>query len=323
MTEIVLESKIYDILKNFIKDEKIDFQKELNKFNKSDLDFRIKYEKYDSSITYPLAKIIINLQESVYKTASLFYYNVKDIRKLTNKQKQDLELVFKISKGSSIEEITNYKEIIMEILKMIPEDDRSLCFIVLIIFVTGFFSWSKYLKYKTEKNRNDLDAKNESEKNNIINNAINKISEMNEKLFEIIKENEINNINALKDLDNKIEIQGIEYTKEDLEHIKKIKNKEKIFKKKKEEKSLEVINGYYKIITIDNENNNIILENVDGGNDIKKVYYIPDGDLFNKIEEIKKSVGNSSKIFKIKIKAVKKEEKIDTLILENIEEAKQ
>ena len=80
-------------------------------------------------------------------------------------------------------------------------------------------------------------------------------------------------------------------------------------KKNKEEKKIETMNGYYKIIMIDNEKNSIIIENIENDNDVKTIYYVPNGDLLSKTEEIKKSVGDPNKIFKIKFEAIKKREK--------------
>lgn len=57
--------------------------------------------RYHSSIPGELARGLWEYQEAIYKAVSFALYGVEDIRKLTTAQRQDFELVFTVSEGST------------------------------------------------------------------------------------------------------------------------------------------------------------------------------------------------------------------------------
>lgn len=57
--------------------------------------------RYHSSIPSELARGLWEFQEALYKAVALAIYGVEDIRRLTNDQRHEFELVFKVSEGST------------------------------------------------------------------------------------------------------------------------------------------------------------------------------------------------------------------------------
>lgn len=65
------------------------------------LEIDVEGERYHSSIPAELARGLWEYQEAIYKAVAYTLYGVEDIRRLTMAQREEFELVFEVSKGST------------------------------------------------------------------------------------------------------------------------------------------------------------------------------------------------------------------------------
>ena len=142
MTELSLVS-IDQLLTNFIQDKPIDVYQILQEHPEW-FNCHIRYKKYDQSINGPAAKLICSYQDMLYKMAAFLKYGNADARHLSKKERESLEIVFEVKKGSSDLWAKIYKQI-REILEMIPEKHRAAVLIVAIIVIGGAYSYKQYL----------------------------------------------------------------------------------------------------------------------------------------------------------------------------------
>lgn len=144
---------------------------------------RIKGADFDGTIPTRIMPTLLDLQKEVYRVYCVTTYADDNLRRLTKKDKEKLELVVKIDKGSSIFE-TLLQEPIIKILqdattKMSPTQLT----VVLIIFglsVTSLLFWKMYLT-KASKDK-ELDhtvdlSKLEKEKMEVVQRAMQKFPE--------------------------------------------------------------------------------------------------------------------------------------------------
>ena len=144
---------------------------------------RIKGADFDGTIPTRVMPTLLDLQREVHRVYCVATYGEENLRKLTKKDKEQLELVVKVDKGSSIYE-TLLKEPIVKILqdaasKMSPEQLTA----VLIIFglsVTSVLFWKMYLAKESKDKELDHTvelSKLEKEKMEVVQRAMQKFPE--------------------------------------------------------------------------------------------------------------------------------------------------
>lgn len=301
MTELSLIS-IEQLLTNFLVDKPIDVQQILNDHPEW-FDCHIKYKKYDQSINGPVAKLICNYQDTLYKVASFLKYGKRDVRCLSKEERKTLEIVFEVRKGSSDLWAKICKQI-REILNMVPEKQRATILIVLILALTCGYSLKQYLNH--EERMTEI---------NLVNNAMNKVSETNKDLVELANESRKNLINILPTIDDEVEFQGENYTQEDFKTIRKT-----LYPRKPTEKRVETISGDYKVIEINIKKHYVSIENQNG--ETTRILY--SDDLVSNMEDFrtrfKQAIDDEGKIFHIKASRIVKDNKKGDLQLNEIKE---
>ena len=65
------------------------------------MEFTLNGEKFHSTITPPVMEALLALQTAINRSAALLIYNVENANRLTDEQKEKIEIVAFISKGSS------------------------------------------------------------------------------------------------------------------------------------------------------------------------------------------------------------------------------
>lgn len=298
----VVATNIENILQDFLDDKNLNIS-EIIKDNPQLFKCRIKYEKYNQSVTGPVAKIICEYQSFVYQMASYLKYGKKDIRCLLKEEKEQLEVVFAVKKGSS-DLFGDFYEQAMEVLNMIPEDQRG---IVLIVFIIFFFGYKAYSKYS--------DNKKEQKEKELIENAMDKIASKDDGLIEILKNTEKNLLNTLPDIDSSIEYQGEIYTSED---FKKIKNAK--YPRIKSEKKLASLEGNFVVTQINIKKHYILIE--DENEEPKKILYNDDlvAGMQGFKDKFKEAIDEEGKVFYIRAGYVTQNNHPKDLCLYDIQE---
>ena len=248
--------KIINLLQDFV-DNKLNsdnIEEAIRNLQPKDLTIEIKTYKYNSSIDVNVARRVINLQNFIYRTIE---ETIK--RKLTKEEKEKLTIEFSILEGCT-EEKVDLTKILIEVLKNMPPK----YVFVIIILILSCICYCKRLEYDKQK----LYAE-------IINNAINKLAE--NSLSSIIKETDKNNLKYLGEYE-RVNINGIEYTQEEINKIKSIR-----YPKEHKEEVIKTIKGNFKIIQINIKNKYIIVE--DDTEHYNKIYY--NDDLLSIIQDYK------------------------------------
>lgn len=308
MVTISTEQKVIDILNAFVGEKHEQAIEKFYALSEDDLHFVIKFEKYKGCLNAPAAKVIIEFQNSIYKIAALLVKGKADIRLLTDDQKERLEIPFKISESSTIEEAVELLKRIKELLSMIPEKHRAFALTAALIIVFGYLSWDRHLDYKEK-----------TEVPRVLETALEKISEQNLVLSEIIAGHEKGMLKNLSEIDQNIEFQERSYSAEEIETIKRDKYPRKIVK------NVSNIKGVFTIIDINIKDNYLIVEE-STNSDPLKIYYDSENliaEMLDIKKHLKEAIDNEHKRFYIEAVSIKKNNKVDTRALSKITEYKQ
>lgn len=133
------------------------FDIELPDFNENIFDFNLYYKKYEQSIVAPVAHICIDYQQTIYKIFCIIKYGTDDMRRLSKEEKDRLEVVFSVKKGSS--NILNILPDFKDLIETLPPNYKCFLIALLIIATTGYFSLTALLKYKENIRMKELDLK--------------------------------------------------------------------------------------------------------------------------------------------------------------------
>jgi len=144
---------------------------------------RIKGDDFDGTIPTRVMPALLELQKEVHRTYCRTTYNDNNTRKLTKKEREDLELLVHVDKGSSIFE-TLLNEQITKILqgaitKMTPEQITAII-IVFGLSVTSVVFWKVWINFRTKEKELDHTielSRLEKEKMELISKAVQKFPE--------------------------------------------------------------------------------------------------------------------------------------------------
>lgn len=299
MTTLQQVKNPIEVLSAFIDNKSIDIDKivdesELFKIN-------ICYEKYKSSVNKPTAKIIINYQDLVYKIGAYLKYGSYDIRKLSNEEKQALEIPFQVVDGCS-DLITNISKQLKKVLGMIPEKHRLYALIAVLIAIAGPWCYKDY-----------LNAQKTSQDSAIISKAVDKLSENYAALVTIVQNSEKDNLANLREVDAEVTYQGQSFSSDELKTII-----HKKYPKQKHEKKAKVLDGYFTVTQINIKQHYIIIE--DDAGKVEKILYADDliSCMQDFRQQFKKAIDNEGKKFKIKAYYPEDNGKKGTMLLSEI-----
>lgn len=300
MAELVAQN-IDNILKDYIDSDKFNIDFILNNYPQL-FNCQIRYTNYNQSVTGSAAKLICEYQNFIYKMAAYAKDKNGDARKLTNKEKKELEVVFEVRKGST-ELITDVTKQFKEILDMIPEEYRACVFIVFMLLVFFTYNYNKHLKHKETMRDKDF-----------VQDAMNKLSQKDDKLIEILEQTDKAILDTISNIDDTVEYQGEQYTKEDLKELRKIKYPRKSIPKK-----VEAIEGNFIVTQINIKRHYIMIEN---NEEVQKILYADDliANMQDFKTRFKQAIDDEGKIFYIKASRVVQNKKKGDLVLSDIKE---
>lgn len=297
--QLVTEEKVIGILTKFLASRIENPEKELKRFSAEEFSLKVRYGKYESSLNASSAKLIVDFQNSIYRIAALMIKGRADARLLTREEKEELEIPFKISKGSTVEETASLLDKIGDLMNMIPVAQRGYVLVAIILIVFGYLAYIKHLAYKQQKNDADNLQEERKSKDKIIELAMDKLSESNKNLAEIVRDTEKDTLSNLSAIGGDVEYQGQPLSSPMIEQIRRWR----FPTIKKEEPKANQIVGNYRIISINLKQNNIVVDPVAGTTDQPlKLYYDNDYLLTymqNLKEQLKNAIDNEEKIFHI------------------------
>jgi len=306
MAEITVEhSKAIKILSLFLEEKLEDPIAVLERYSEEEFTLNFKIKKYDSAINAPTAKLIIDFQNSIYRIAALSLHETTNISKLSKADKLKLEIPFQISEGSTYGDVVDLLKKSKELLKMIPEKQRALVLVSIAGLIVGYLSWAAYLEY---------DEKTQGYE--VVEKAIDKLAEANKEMADIIRDTEKKTLKNLSEMDDEVEFQGETFTPDELKEIKKKKFP------RKQEKEIQTLKGNFIISRIDLKSNYLVVEEY-LSDATHKIYYDTE-DMLSYMqslrEQLHKAIDDETRVFSIEAVMVKKNGKIDTLVLRKIEE---
>ena len=219
---------------------------------------KITGKDYNGTVDIHLLRLLLELQNSIWKFYAYLKYNSSDIRKLTQEEKNRLELNISVKEGSSDIGIELSDIINKIILNMSSEHTFYVALAAVVLFFGNgaFKSWLDHKKYCKES---ETEVKNQSLWHATIEKSSNTIEKLSED--EKAKMNIIANMaqemheNSLRHLKN-TSASSIEYQNQtfDMDKIKDILKTDKLIK---EPKSLR-LDGIYQILAINYKNENYI-----------------------------------------------------------------
>lgn len=304
MTSLTTIKQPYEILNEFINDKILDIENILE--NENLFTIRLYYTLYNSAITAPIAKIIFNSQNFVYKLGALLKYETIDVRKLTKEEKQLLEIPFFIT-GGSTNIVGMFLKQIKGLIKMIPEEKRPIVVIAFIICFVFVVCFTEYMNHLDKQ----IDSKTIQMQNKIIDKAMDKLSENHKDIARIIEEYHKEILSSLETIDTNITYNGNEYTPQEIKDIKKMRFPKKV----KLPIQVNTIKGQFRVTAINLEDKYIVIKK--DNNEVETVYYADD--LVSAIEDFKirfkEAIDNEGQFFYIEASCIVKNGNKQALML--------
>lgn len=118
-------------------------------------------EEFNSTITPPLMRSFLEYQKSVYKSYAISAYNTENTGRLTNEEKERLQIKVKVSEGSSIFDIDLQKllmEIIKEVAPKMTATDVIIIAVGVAVAIGGSSIFKAYLEHRRQKRSDELNS---------------------------------------------------------------------------------------------------------------------------------------------------------------------
>lgn len=119
------------------------------------LNLKIKGDNYNSSITPPVMRAILEMQEAIYR----IYREYSGEKQLTQSKKLELDVVVKVEKGSS-ELLISFIEqfdLIKEAVKNMTGTQTLICFVATAVLFTTYKITGKAFDYLGKKKKMELE----------------------------------------------------------------------------------------------------------------------------------------------------------------------
>jgi hypothetical protein len=145
------ESDAFEAIQTYLKDGGFKGNVKLSGWPK--LEVRLVGAKFDATITPPVMKSFLELQNLVYKSYAIAQYDTDDTRKLSSAEREELEILIKVEEGSSIFEI-DFQGVLEKFAQKAAETMSpeliAITVIGLGVLWVGKASYGAYLDYRKE-----------------------------------------------------------------------------------------------------------------------------------------------------------------------------
>lgn len=135
------------------------------------LTVRLVGEKFDASITPPVMKSFLELQNLVYKSYAIAQFGTDDTRKLSKEERDELEIQVKVEEGSSIFEI-DFQGVLEKFaekaVETMPPELLAITILGLGVLWVGKASYSAYLDHRKEIRMAEVKSEEQREMLNTI-----------------------------------------------------------------------------------------------------------------------------------------------------------
>ncbi|MBN8237760.1 hypothetical protein JF541_01265 [Marinobacter hydrocarbonoclasticus] len=175
--------------------------------------FSVKVEgsRYKSTVTPGLMRGLLELQDEIMRTVCELRFGVRDLRKLPDCDKQELELLFQISKGSSEADqvgtddwFERVKGFLLEAMDGMDSKHKALVLGVLILGAGGVFSWHQYLEHQQGIVEMQLESEREKGEQDITRLAIEQLAETQREANEQLAETQRQAIEELSESNERL-----------------------------------------------------------------------------------------------------------------------
>lgn len=115
--------------------------------------------QFNGGLTYSVMKGLVDLQEGINRSYCIAQYGDSNLRRLTNDEIKQLELIVTLEKGST-DIIGNLAELtsnLNKLLKDMSPTQKTYIIMAIIFGVMGYFAWDRWLEH--EKHINDNQTK--------------------------------------------------------------------------------------------------------------------------------------------------------------------
>lgn len=301
-----VEKNCLEILSLFTADSLENPMQELERFKEGELSFYIRIDKFDSSINAPVAQLIIDFQNSIYKIIALALKGEPNTRLLSVQEKGQFEIPFMVSGGSTtIGQAKGFLKIIKELLELVPKNQRGTVLVLVVIVVFSYLSWDRYLDHSEIIHQSELEYYEKIQQTQVIDSAITKLSEQNPDIVDVLQNIEKQTLNSLSKVDDTITINENKYTSTQL---KEIKRKKPLAIPKKElpqivPSDLTGISGEFSIAQINLKDSYILVEKFPDMEAIE-IYYDAKDQHAQILDQLHKAIDNRHRRFQIEATAV-------------------
>ena len=160
MDEIVIsnEDEAIELLKRLIEGYEIDDVTNIKFESWPRFVIRIQGEDFNGTIPTRIMPTLLDLQREVHRVYCIANYNDDNLRKLTKKDREKLELVVKVDPGSSIFETLLEKPIlktIQDAVSRMPPEQITAITIIFGVLATSLFGWKYWLNTKMREKELD------------------------------------------------------------------------------------------------------------------------------------------------------------------------
>ena len=170
---------------------------------------RVTGPSYNGTFNSEVMDVLLLNQKKINQIYSLLLYG--KVKKLNNKETQEVRLQYTVSPGSSITEIVNNEEVLKKIIDKISGKQILFSVIIIAVSVVAYHLGGKFIDYKES---------NERDKNLL--EAIGKLSESHSRDIEKILKTENEKFNKILTLSKKaesVEFSGIQVKSDAIESI--------------------------------------------------------------------------------------------------------
>lgn len=148
------EADIYQILENYLKDDKYFSNRKIKVKSLPKLELKLEGEEFHSSITPTIMKAFIELQSGLNRAYAVAKHGEANANRLTQEEKKELEFVVRVEKGSSLFSLdftAGFTKLLEQGMSQMNETQMTVTLISMAAMWFGSSAFKNYLDYRKER----------------------------------------------------------------------------------------------------------------------------------------------------------------------------